>query len=339
MSGTQNLRDANETVAILYWGRRGGGAELASDLLEAAETTLIPTYFFGREISILERQSKFQILQITRWMKLRKNAIYDIKKLGITTLIIPMASPWDLFLGGKIATLGVRVTRIIHDATPHPGEFFPPRFWIRLLLKDATRIVVLSDYVKSRLSTLYNFESESIEKGFLPISISEKVIRKPRQDEKYQVLFIGRGKKYKGLKMLEKAWTYLENDNCTLTIAGLGHSLTQSQSSIKELRGWLSPTEMGQLLDSCDLVVLPYSEASQSGIISLAHSHGKPVVVTPVGGLSEQVNVGVDGLVSPDLSAKSFSETIRLAINTEWKGISTQSNRSAEALLKVCLGI
>ena len=50
-----------------------------------------------------------------------------------------------------------------------------------------------------------------------------------------------------------------------------------------------------------DLVILPYRSATQSGILSVAYSFLKPVVVTNVGGLSELVEDKKTGIIiNPD---------------------------------------
>ena len=57
--------------------------------------------------------------------------------------------------------------------------------------------------------------------------------------------------------------------------------------------------ETSYLFDSCDLVVLPYTDASNSGPLMLAYSFGKPVIVTNVGNLAEYVADKENGFVIP----------------------------------------
>jgi glycosyltransferase involved in cell wall biosynthesis len=55
--------------------------------------------------------------------------------------------------------------------------------------------------------------------------------------------------------------------------------------------------EQAALFREAAVVVLPYLEASQSGVVPIACAFGKPVVVTDVGGLPEVVEDGVTGFV------------------------------------------
>ena len=52
---------------------------------------------------------------------------------------------------------------------------------------------------------------------------------------------------------------------------------------------FVSDIERAQLFSEATVVVLPYVEATQSGVVPVAYSFSKPVVVTAVGGLPEAV--------------------------------------------------
>ena len=71
-----------------------------------------------------------------------------------------MPSPWDLFLGKRLMNRGIRVVRIIHDATPHPGEVFPPKFWIKWLIRDCSNLITLSQYVSDQLNLNYGISTD-----------------------------------------------------------------------------------------------------------------------------------------------------------------------------------
>ena len=76
-------------------------------------------------------------------------------------------------------------------------------------------------------------------------------------------------------------------------------------------QGWIPEDRIPQLLSQADAVVLPYLEASQSGVIPAAFGMGVPAIVTPVGGLTEQVRDGVNGLVAKDTSPESLAQSLR----------------------------
>ena len=65
-----------------------------------------------------------------------------------------------------------------------------------------------------------------------------------------------------------------------------------------------------QLFRQASVVVLPYVEASQSGVIPLAYSFMKPVVATTVGGLPEMVEDGRTGYLVPPRDERALADAI-----------------------------
>ena len=67
---------------------------------------------------------------------------------------------------------------------------------------------------------------------------------------------------------------------------------------------------MEKYFAACDLVVLPYESATQSGIVQIACGFEKPVIVTNVGGLPDVVEDGKTGYVVEPKNPKALSEKI-----------------------------
>ena len=61
--------------------------------------------------------------------------------------------------------------------------------------------------------------------------------------------------------------------------------------------GYIPDRDIEKFFAACDLVVLPYVDATQSGIVQIAYGFEKPVVVTNVGGLPDVVEDGKTGYV------------------------------------------
>jgi glycosyltransferase involved in cell wall biosynthesis len=72
-----------------------------------------------------------------------------------------------------------------------------------------------------------------------------------------------------------------------------------------------------ELFQRSSVVVLPYIDASQSGIIPLAYSFKKPVVVTDVGSIPESVDDGVTGFIVPPKDPAALAEAILKLLEDE----------------------
>ena len=61
------------------------------------------------------------------------------------------------------------------------------------------------------------------------------------------------------------------------------------------LSRYITDGEMQWLFEHCKFVVLPYHEATQSGVLPISYKYGKPVIVSDIPGLRELVIKGKTG--------------------------------------------
>jgi hypothetical protein len=69
----------------------------------------------------------------------------------------------------------------------------------------------------------------------------------------------------------------------------------------------MSYSELIEEIKNSDLVIFPYTEASQSGTIPLCISLKKVVMVTPTGGLPEQVKNYKKGIILENCEARTLA--------------------------------
>ena len=134
-----------------------------------------------------------------------------------------------------------------------------------------------------------------------------------KEDEK-AILFFGRIVPYKGIEYLLDACRLLVSDKQAkyrLIVAGEPKKgseqyLHQIQSSVKGnfdqgqviLRMEFIPdADMELYLKGADVLVLPYKEIFQSGVLFMAYSFGLPVVATDVGSFREDIVEGRTGFL------------------------------------------
>jgi glycosyltransferase involved in cell wall biosynthesis len=142
-------------------------------------------------------------------------------------------------------------------------------------------------------------------------------------DGSVNVLLFGRVFAYKGLEQLVRAEARLKDvlPNLRITIAGRG----DDPRVFRDLMGvperydirhrFIEDEEVAQLFLDSDIVVLPYTEASQSGVLNLAAAFGKPLIVTDVGELKSTVHANDMGLVVARGNVEELAKAIKLMAN------------------------
>jgi glycosyltransferase involved in cell wall biosynthesis len=100
------------------------------------------------------------------------------------------------------------------------------------------------------------------------------------------VLFLGLIRPYKGLDVLYDAWRGVEG--AQLWVAGLPKmELPDAPPGVQVVPRFVSEPEVAGLLRRADVVVLPYRDIDQSGVLHAARAFGKPLILSDVGGFPE----------------------------------------------------
>jgi len=73
---------------------------------------------------------------------------------------------------------------------------------------------------------------------------------------------------------------------------------------------YVPDTEVGRYLAAATVVVAPYRDGTQSGVVPLAYAHGRGVIVGEVGGLPEVVEPGKTGLLVPPGDARALTAAL-----------------------------
>lgn len=228
-----------------------------------------------------------------------------------------------------------KILFITENFISHEGNFIDKRL-TDIGLKNASAFMVLSNIVEKEVMMIAN--GRNVYKSELPIydcyssddKTSTETLRKQfgfSQNDKV-LLFFGYVRKYKGLDLLIDAFPIIKNSipNAKLLIVGEFYDSPDFYlNKIKQLQiekdtvvvnQFVPNEEVGKYYKACDLVILPYRSATQSGILNVAYGFSKPVLVTNVGGLSEFVEDKKTGLIirpdSPQEIASGVSEFFNL---------------------------
>lgn len=209
----------------------------------------------------------------------------------------------------------------VHDVNLHKGDNASIRipFMYRGDGKYIDQIIVHGDIQKKELIKKYRNPPETVH--ILPRgvnSIYKSYKEKEVEEKAHRILFFGRIWEYKGLRYLIKAEPIITKKvpEAEIVIAGRGEGFDKYRRMMVhkdkfKIYDRYIPNEMVPVLfQKSSVVVLPYIDASQSGVIPLAYAFKRPVVVTNVGCLPEIVEQGKTGYIVPPRDSEKLAEAI-----------------------------
>jgi glycosyltransferase involved in cell wall biosynthesis len=236
---------------------------------------------------------------------------------------------WLTFPGPDSALLppGPRVLTV-HDPPPPRGLGLAS--W-RRLAQHMDALVSHSDAAADRVAELLRVDRGEIR--VIPHGAFDYLTRLPdarplpadlASVEGPVVLCFGLIRPYKGIDVLLEAFRGIEG--AELWIVGRAmmdldplYDLAQrSRATVRIVPRFITDPEIPALFERADLVVLPYREADQSGVLYTALAFGKPIVASAVGGFPEVAAHGALRLVPPgDPSAVAAAVTELLGSDAE----------------------
>ncbi|WP_187334704.1 glycosyltransferase family 4 protein [Novosphingopyxis iocasae] len=157
----------------------------------------------------------------------------------------------------------------------------------------------------------------------------------------HRLIFFGRVEAYKGLDTLLAANVIWRREGVPikLLIAGTGPDLDRHRDAMRMPNITLMQSRIPQdalagLVGGSLAAILPYHDATQSGVIASAFGAGRPVIATDVGALAEAV--GDAGLIVPPQDPEALAEAGRAIVENE--GLRQQLERAVAARVEGPLG-
>lgn len=317
-------------LLLWYWGRRGAGGQLTLALATAlarrddvsVALSLSAQADLGTEIAALglptDRVATYGsaagfVAGFARVPGLARRLVGQAQAFRADAVVSVMTHLWTPLVAPALKRAGLRYVPMVHDAEPHPGDAGALWEWrLGRELDAAQSAIVFSDSVAAGVQR----RRPALPVHRLPLGALLPGAAAPanRSGPGFRFVNLGRMRAYKGLDLLRDAWAMFQprHPGATLLVAGEGdpEALAPGLSALPGVTvaaRWLGEAEMAQLVAGADAVVLPYREASQSGVAPMAHGMGVPVVATPVGGLAEQLRDGVDGVLARDMTAQALA--------------------------------
>ncbi|HXQ00615.1 MAG TPA: glycosyltransferase family 4 protein, partial [Solirubrobacteraceae bacterium] len=133
------------------------------------------------------------------------------------------------------------------------------------------------------------------------------------------VLMFGLMRPYKGIDVLLEAWRGVDGqapiEDAELWIAGMPKTdisalRASAPSGVRFDPRFINDRELPAYFERASLVVLPYLQADQSGVLFTALAFGKPLLLSDVGGFPEMAATGAARIV-PAGDARALGAALR----------------------------
>ncbi|MCF7805765.1 MAG: glycosyltransferase [Candidatus Marinimicrobia bacterium] len=236
----------------------------------------------------------------------------------------PFFAPAYHFIARRVGSEHTSIIFLCHNVEPHESSFFDKQL-LRYAYNPVKKFLVQSSLEMERLleykpnaetrvhtHPVYSFFPEPAPDMIPPVEIPETEIT---------LLYFGLIRPYKGLHVLLEAMPkILESLDTHLLVVGEFYEekegyLQQIQelglsNDVTVVDEYVPDAEVGWYFQNADIVVLPYLNATQSGIIPIAYHFNRPVIATEVGGLPDVVFEDETGYLVPPNDAVSLAGAV-----------------------------
>ena len=219
----------------------------------------------------------------------------------------------------------------LHDARMRRGEenwrFSLAR---RLTLPHAGKVIVHSEYCLKALRS--DWPAVGARAEHVPLGGAYNIFRRFSEGARpppagATVLLLGRLSPYKGLELLYAAAPLVaaQIPGVRFVVAGRpapGYRLPAPPSlpgggAIKVIGEYVNVRTLARLHEEARVVVCPYAQATQSGVVLTAYAFGKPVVATALGGMPEYVHSGKTGLLVKPGDAQALASALARVLSDQ----------------------
>ncbi|MEH2516383.1 glycosyltransferase involved in cell wall biosynthesis [Bradyrhizobium sp. AZCC 1610] len=272
--------------------------------------------WFGQQ---RRRSALFHVIRLTHEMRRFRPDVIHVQEVA------SRVPTW----ANDVLRYSIPLVVTVHDPVPHSGA---DRRWAEKsegyrarLRTRADRLIVHGERVREEWrgrEPELTFRLASVPHGVLGDDQGwvETIPEKPPV-----FLFFGRIEVYKGLEYALQAAELLalRGLQFRLVVAGTGTELDRHRAKIDQMpwvelmdRRFLAD-EIPQLFRRASAVVLPYTDATQSGVAAMAFGFGRPVIATCVGGLPDVVTNEHNGLLVAPKSVGALADAMGRFILSE----------------------
>jgi len=237
-----------------------------------------------------------------------------------------------------IRLLGKKVVYTAHNVIPHDtsGKWVEFKFWMIYSLQNL--ILVHTNFIKNELLIRFKVKENRVvvvPHGVYRVQDNNEIDKVSARrelgipEDKFVILFFGIVSKYKGYDLLVDASNLITDiDRCFFLVGGKINpdyraefdqiSQRCREDSFKFLSKYLTEREVEICFKASDVCVIPYREASQSGVLFMAYAYGLPVIAPDIGGFKDDILYGKTGLLYSGVESASLAKAIDLATSVNF---------------------
>ena len=213
----------------------------------------------------------------------------------------------------------------IHDIHSHSGERTRFNFAEKLneyVIKSKYPLIVQNlpdyEYLKKEYSSI------AIKFKLIPfgvLDIYRELTGKKNKVVGSDILFFGRISPYKGIEYLIIAIKKLRAKGIYLKtiIAGSGEIYFDTDKldelGILLINRYIPNAELVSLISGTKIVICPYTDATQSGVVMTAFAFNKPAIASNVGSFPEVIKDGITGFLIPPKDSDALASKIALLVS------------------------
>ncbi len=211
--------------------------------------------------------------------------------------------------------------------------------WNQSTYHTATAIVTWCQWAKDSLIADYGVPAEKVTVISPGVDLEQWHFRRTVHQfspNPLRLLFVGGDFARKGGYTLLEAFRHGLNQDCTLDIVTQDASIERELAGIANIRVHcgLTPNsqQLRELYTQADIFVFPTQADCLPSAVSEAMAAGLPVITTDIGGLREQVEHGVNGLIIPTSNTTALVHAVLTLQSDETRRVTmaAASRRIAE---------
>lgn len=228
---------------------------------------------------------------------------------------VVIISYWLPFMAPAFGTIcrllpKTRIIYLIHNAKAHE-KWMMADVLTRYAFHPVHSYITLSDVSTADVNQLiYRKANNTVLQLYHPVYESVVTDNLNPALLQWKILFFGFVKHYKGLDILLEAFALAGKSLPDLKLVIAGDVYGDKQPYLDQINRlgisdkvvthfkYISDEEIESYFTTCDVSVLPYRTATQSGVAQMSFAYNVPVIATGVGGIAEVVVNDVTGLLA-----------------------------------------